>query len=43
MSSQHLLQTLFFGDLYDVETKKLVERLANYIIYKVAVLTLIEN
>ncbi|XP_010442644.1 PREDICTED: E3 ubiquitin protein ligase RIN3 isoform X1 [Camelina sativa] len=28
------LKTLFFGDLYAIETKKLVERLANYIIYK---------
>ncbi|CAH8304189.1 unnamed protein product [Eruca vesicaria subsp. sativa] len=28
------LKSLFFGDLYGVETKKLVERLANYIIYK---------
>nr|VDC83437.1 unnamed protein product [Brassica rapa] len=28
------LKNLFFGDLYGVETKKLVERLANYIIYK---------
>ncbi|XP_056853147.1 E3 ubiquitin protein ligase RIN2 isoform X2 [Raphanus sativus] len=28
------LKTLFFGELYGVETKKLVERLANYIIYK---------
>jgi autocrine motility factor receptor len=28
------LKTLFFGDLYAIETRKLVERLANYIIYK---------
>lgn len=40
MSFKRLLQNLFFGDLYGVETKKLVERLANYIIYKVAVLPL---
>ena len=30
------LQTLFFGDLFSVEAKTLVLRLANYIIYKVA-------
>ncbi|CAD5329001.1 putative chromatin regulator PHD family [Arabidopsis thaliana] len=35
------LKTLFFGDLYDVETKKLVERLANYIIYKGTFLPLV--
>ncbi|CAN8273950.1 unnamed protein product [Cochlearia groenlandica] len=35
------LKTLFFGDLYGVETKKLVERLANYIIYKGTFLPLV--
>ncbi|ESQ43429.1 hypothetical protein EUTSA_v10014220mg [Eutrema salsugineum] len=35
------LKTLFFGDLYAVETKKLVERLANYIIYKGTFLPLV--
>ena len=30
------LQTLFFGDLFSVEAKTLVLRLANFIIYKVA-------
>ncbi|XP_010532247.1 PREDICTED: E3 ubiquitin protein ligase RIN2 [Tarenaya hassleriana] len=35
------LKTLFFGDLYAVETKKLLERLANYIIYKGTFLPLV--
>ncbi|EOA13128.1 hypothetical protein CARUB_v10026147mg [Capsella rubella] len=35
------LKTLFFGDLYAIETKKLVERLANYIIYKGTFLPLV--
>ncbi|CAN8325882.1 unnamed protein product [Cochlearia groenlandica] len=35
------LKSLFFGDLYSVETKKLVERLANYIIYKGTFLPLV--
>ncbi|PPD88296.1 hypothetical protein GOBAR_DD14754 [Gossypium barbadense] len=28
------LKTVFFGDLYPLETRKLVERLINYVIYK---------
>ncbi|CAE6234533.1 unnamed protein product [Arabidopsis arenosa] len=35
------LKTLFFGDLYAIETRKLVERLANYIIYKGTFLPLV--
>ncbi|XP_010555618.1 PREDICTED: E3 ubiquitin protein ligase RIN2-like [Tarenaya hassleriana] len=35
------LKTLFFGYLYAVETKKLLERLANYIIYKGTFLPLV--
>ncbi|MBA0834955.1 hypothetical protein Goarm_007269, partial [Gossypium armourianum] len=30
------LKTVFFGDLYPLETRKLVERLINYVIYKLA-------
>jgi hypothetical protein len=33
------LQTIFFGELYPSETQKLVERLINYAIYKVNILT----
>lgn len=29
------LQTIFFVELYPSETRKLVERLINYVIYKV--------
>jgi len=29
------LQTMFFGELFANETRKLVERLANYVVYKV--------
>lgn len=32
-----LLQTIFFSELYPTETRKLVERLINYVIYKVSV------
>ncbi|KAL9240382.1 hypothetical protein vseg_014608 [Gypsophila vaccaria] len=35
------LKTAFFGDLYATETRKLVERLVNYIIYKGAFLPLV--
>jgi hypothetical protein len=33
------MQTIFFGELYSSETRKLVERLINYAIYKVSILT----
>lgn len=33
------LQTIFFVELYPSETRKLVERLINYVIYKVSALT----
>lgn len=33
------LQTIFFGELYPSETRKLFERLLNYVVYKVSPLT----
>ncbi|MBA0861706.1 hypothetical protein Goshw_000075, partial [Gossypium schwendimanii] len=35
------LKTVFFGDLYPLETRKLVERLINYVIYKGTFLPLV--
>lgn len=33
------MQTIFFVELYPSETRKLMERLVNYVIYKVTFLT----
>lgn len=37
------LQTIFFGELYPAETRKFVERLINYVIYKVRLFELVRR